>query len=309
MQYFHCLGTTAGTSYSPEVTGQPSTTSSSDASQTSLSSDSTRQSTQGTPGASSVSVETTTSSGTTTQESQATLSTTPGSSSGTEGTIASGTTTPGSQGTSSTTRGFSSGSEGTTSSMPGGTTPGESTATSSQGTSSTTPGASSKTVGTTSAALSTATTAKFCDEMEYINTLIATNSVQVQPDVQNKQDLITKGIDFTYDKPSFVINILPNGAIVRDINLFSSNVAQIGVTFTAVSGRETYPVMGAPTSLPAKAFPTEKVSQIYITVIRTNDRQPPQDVTLSVTACAEATATTTSPGNLSHVPLEFYLLY
>src|SRR4051812_14139019 len=56
------------------------------------------------------------------------------------------------------------------------------------------------------------TTGKFCDEMEYINTLIATNSVQTKPtNIYNTKDLITEGVDFTDAQPSLVIDIPKGG--------------------------------------------------------------------------------------------------
>jgi hypothetical protein len=136
--------------------------------------------------------------------------------------------------------------------------------------------------------------------MEYINTLIATDSVKTQPDdISNKEDLITKGVDFTSTQPSFIINIPKGGAIVRDIVVFSSNVDEIEVFFTTKSGLELSPIQGAPTSLPTKDFPTEKVTEILIKVKQTTDSKGPKDVTLSVIACAEGTTTTRSTGKAS----------
>ena len=133
--------------------------------------------------------------------------------------------------------------------------------------------------------------------MEYINTLIETDSVKTLPkDIPDKHDLITKGVDFTDKKPAFVIDVPKGGAIVRDIKLPSTNVKEIEVTFTTKSGRETTPIKGAPTSLPTNQFPTEKVVEIVVKVIKTTDNESPKDVTLSVIACAEGTVTTTSTG-------------
>jgi hypothetical protein len=133
--------------------------------------------------------------------------------------------------------------------------------------------------------------------MEYINTLIATDSVETQPDdIKNKKDLITKGVDFSSTKPSFVIDVPNGGAIVRDIVVFSSNIDEIEVVFTTESDRESSPIRGAPTSLPTKEFPTEKVIEIVIKVKKTTDGNAPKDVTLSVIACAEGTTTTRSTG-------------
>jgi hypothetical protein len=142
------------------------------------------------------------------------------------------------------------------------------------------------------------TTAKACEQMEYINTLIATNSVQTKPtDIPNKQDLIRKGVDFTDTKPVFEINLPNGGATVRDIHLYSSNVIEITVTFTTESGRETVPIKGAPESLPTSEFPTEKVTEIVVKVTKTRADTAPEDVTLSVIACAEGSTTTASTGN------------
>ena len=160
-------------------------------------------------------------------------------------------------------------------------------------------GTSQGSEGTISATPS-ATTGKFCEEMEYINTLIATHSIETQPTpIPNKEDLITKGVDFTDTKPIFVIDIPEGGAIVRDIDVFSSNVAEIVVVFITESGRETTPIQGGPTSLPTTEFPTEKVSEIVIKVKETTDNSAPQDVTLSVIACAEGTTVATSQGKAS----------
>ena len=134
--------------------------------------------------------------------------------------------------------------------------------------------------------------------MEYINTLIETNSVKTQPDdIPDKEDLVTKGVDFTDRTPSFIIDIPEGGAVVRNVHLPSTNVAEIEVVFITVSGRETAPIRGGPSSLPTKEFPTEKVSEITIKVTKTTGGNAPQDVTLSVTACAEGSVTTTTtPG-------------
>jgi hypothetical protein len=133
--------------------------------------------------------------------------------------------------------------------------------------------------------------------MEYINTLVTTNSVRSTPiNVLNTQDLITKGVDFTDNKPTIIIQIPNNGAVVRDVKLPSTNIVELEVTLTTVSGSETTPIRGAPTSLPASGFPTEKVTQITVTVIETSDDKAPQDVTLSVIACAEGTTPGSSTG-------------
>jgi hypothetical protein len=86
------------------------------------------------------------------------------------------------------------------------------------------------------------------------------------------------------------------GAIVRDIVVFSSNVDEIEVFFTTKSGGELSPIQGAPTSLPTKEFPTEKVTKIVIKVKKTTDDNGPKDVTLSVITCDEGATTTVSAG-------------
>ncbi len=158
-----------------------------------------------------------------------------------------------------------------------------------------TAGTSQTSQQTTAGSSGTTTTGKYCDEMEYINTLIDTNSVKTVPtDISDKQDLITNGVDFTDKMPSFVIDVPNGGAIVRDIKLSSTNVEEIEVVFTTKSGRGTTPIRGAPTSLPTNQFPIEEVVEIVIKVKKTTDDQSPKHVTLSVIACAEGVTTTSS---------------
>ena len=236
---------------------------------------------------------------------QASSSVTTGASGGTSGytvsttvvTAQSGQPTPSSTpGTSQTTSSGTPGTGQTTTSGTAGT--GQTTASGTPGTGQTT---TSGTPGTgqtiTSGTPGTTTTGKYCDEMEYIDTLIATDSVKTTPkDIPNKGDLITKGVDFTDNKPSFILDLPKGGAIVRDIQLPSKNVQEIEVTFTTKSGKVTTPIRGSPTSLPTDKFPTEKVVEIVIQVTKTNNYQAPTDVTLSVIACAEGTVTTTPTG-------------
>ena len=147
----------------------------------------------------------------------------------------------------------------------------------------------------TTGGIESTTTSNFCDEMEYIQTLIETDAVKTSPtDIPNKKDLISKGVDFTDRIPSFTIDIPKGGAIIRDLDLISSNVAEITVTFTTEDGKQVGPVRGAPTSLPTEQFPKDKVGEVAIRVTRTTDNRPPQNVTLSVIACAEGVTTTTS---------------
>jgi hypothetical protein len=186
---------------------------------------------------------------------------------------------------------------GTTSTdVSGGTTGGEGTTTGVTGTGTGVLGTTAGGEGITTDASKT-TTVTFCQEMEYINTLIETDSVRSTPtDVLNKQDFVTKGIDFTDENPTIVIEIPSGGTVVRDVKVASSNIVEIEVIFTTESGHETSPVRGAPTSLPTDEFPTEQVSEIIIKVIKTSDDSAPEDVTLSVITCAEGTTSGTSEG-------------
>ena len=143
------------------------------------------------------------------------------------------------------------------------------------------------------------TTVKYCDEMEYIDTLVSTNSVKILPnDITNKRDLISKGVDFTDKNPSIQIDLPNDGAVVRDIDVTSNNVAQIEVTLITQQGRKVGPIEGGPTSLPTSQFPTEKVVNIIVKIVKTTDNDAPGGVTLSVIACAEGKSTTVSPSNI-----------
>jgi hypothetical protein len=149
----------------------------------------------------------------------------------------------------------------------------------------------------TISASSTGTTPMTCTETELVETLIALNLIQTRPvDLPNKRDLIGKGLDFNNSSPSFEIDLPKRGAIVRDIKLPSKNVAEIEVIFITESGRKTTPISGAPTALPTENFPTEKVLDIIINIIRTTDGNLPQDVQLSVIVCGEDLPSTTSGG-------------
>ena len=218
-----------------------------------------------------------------------------------------GTTTQGAPGT--TTKGApgttTQGAPGTTTKGAPGTTTQGAPGTTTKGVPGTTPG-SNGTVGTTTkgapgtttqGAPGTTTTGKVCSEMEYINTLVATNAVRTSPkDIPDKDDLISKGVDFTDKKPTIVIDVPEGGAIVRDIKVPSSNILEIEVVFKTESGRVTAPIRGSPTSLPKDKFPQEKVSEIVVKVIKTLGDKAPEDVTLSVIACAEGPAGTTTKG-------------
>jgi hypothetical protein len=107
-----------------------------------------------------------------------------------------------------------------------------------------------------------------------------------------------------------VIDIPKGGAIIRDIKVPSSNAAEIEVVFKPESGDNIVKVTGAPTSLPKDQFPTDKVSEIIIKVIKTSDGKAPEDVTLSIIACAEGVTpgTTARPGEISH-PFTLTLMF
>ncbi|CAF3477285.1 unnamed protein product [Rotaria socialis] len=137
------------------------------------------------------------------------------------------------------------------------------------------------------------TTQWFCDEKEFITYLIATKSVRTAPmDISNTDDFISKGVDFTNEQSKIIIDIPQDGAIVRDVKLFSTNAAQIEVSFQRKSGIQTGLVRGAPTALHTDEFPAEKVNKIAITVIKTNDDYAAGGVTLSIVVCDETTAAT-----------------
>ncbi|CAF4689783.1 unnamed protein product, partial [Rotaria sp. Silwood2] len=78
---------------------------------------------------------------------------------------------------------------------------------------------------------------KFCEHMEYIETLIASNAVTTSPeDISNKNDLISRGVDFVDKNPRIIINIPKDGAIIRDIKVPSANLNEVTVIFTTIFG-------------------------------------------------------------------------
>jgi len=136
-----------------------------------------------------------------------------------------------------------------------------------------------------------------CTEIELVETLVTSNLIQIRPvDLSNKQDLITKGLDFSSNVSSLELDLPKPGAIVRDVKLSSKNIAEIEVIFVIESGRKTSPIRGSPSALPNDKFPTEKVRDITINILKTNDNGLPQDVTLSVIVCGEDLPTTTTAG-------------
>ncbi|CAF1528646.1 unnamed protein product, partial [Adineta steineri] len=144
----------------------------------------------------------------------------------------------------------------------------------------------------------TTTTTFQCNHMEYIDKLIASNSVSiVSENIANKEDLINRGVDFVELNPIIVIDIPKNGAIVRDVKVTSTNGAAIVVTLTTVEGETLSPIRGNPTSLPNDKFPTELVAKIVIEILETTDNHSPKQVTLSVVACAPGVTVGTTEGN------------
>ena len=157
-----------------------------------------------------------------------------------------------------------------------------------------TSGASSTTAASAS---SIGTTQVSCTETEVIETLVTSNLIQTRPtDLSNKQDLISKGLSFNSNSPSIEIDLPKRGAIVRDVKLPSKNIAEIEIIFVIESGLKTSPIRGSPTGLPSEKFPTEKVRDIIINIIRTTDGNAPEDVTLSVIVCGEDLPSTTTTG-------------
>jgi hypothetical protein len=129
--------------------------------------------------------------------------------------------------------------------------------------------------------------------MEYIDTLIAKNAIEITPkDVPNKADLIKKGVDFTSKKPILIVNVPKGGAIIRAINIRSKNIKLVEIVFTNKYGRESEPIRAAPDNVPTDKFPTGKVTRFVIRIVETFDDEEARDVTLSVKACAEGAITT-----------------
>ncbi|CAF5138295.1 unnamed protein product, partial [Rotaria sp. Silwood1] len=89
------------------------------------------------------------------------------------------------------------------------------------------------------------TTKEFCEHMEYIDTLIASNSVTTKPeDIPNKEDFIRNGVNFVDTNPMVVIDMPSEGVVVHDVKVPSNNVEEIMVSFTTVSGDHIPPVRG-----------------------------------------------------------------
>lgn len=148
---------------------------------------------------------------------------------------------------------------------------------------------------TTTLAPRTSTTTASCTETEVIDILVASKLITIRPgDSSNIQDLISKGVDFKSKSPSIEIDLPNRGAIVRDVKIHSKNVAEIEVVFIVESGNKLPAIRGAPTALPTGQFPTEKVLDIIINIIKTTDNDAPQDVTLCVIVCGEDLSSTTA---------------
>jgi hypothetical protein len=144
-------------------------------------------------------------------------------------------------------------------------------------------------------ASSTTTATLVCQETEYIETLLSTNSISIKPDnTLNKQDLVTNGLDFADTNPSFIINLPEGGLIIRGVTLPSLNILTVQIVFQPELGTNSTTLQGPPTSLPVNEFPTEKIGQIIINVIETLNGTSPSQVTLSVTVCSEPSTTTSS---------------
>ncbi|CAF4733041.1 unnamed protein product, partial [Rotaria sp. Silwood2] len=78
---------------------------------------------------------------------------------------------------------------------------------------------------------------KFCEHMEYIETLIANNAVTTSPeDISNKNDLISRGVDFIDKNPRIIVHIPKDGAIIRDVKIPSTNLNEVTVIFTTILG-------------------------------------------------------------------------
>ncbi|CAF1508868.1 unnamed protein product, partial [Adineta steineri] len=139
------------------------------------------------------------------------------------------------------------------------------------------------------------TPGKICEEMEYIETLITSNSIQTKPtQVSSIKDFHTQGCDFTDKKPTIVLKFPAGAATVQGITVSSTNVKEIGVTFETESGNEATPILGSPTNLPTNKFPTEKVVEISITITKTSDGSAPKSVRVSIIACAPGVTPSTS---------------
>ncbi|CAF4405539.1 unnamed protein product, partial [Adineta steineri] len=64
------------------------------------------------------------------------------------------------------------------------------------------------------------TPGKICDEMEYIDTLITSNSIQTKPtQVSNIKDFHTQGCDFTDKKPTIVLKFPASSATVQNVKV------------------------------------------------------------------------------------------
>jgi hypothetical protein len=150
--------------------------------------------------------------------------------------------------------------------------------------------ASATQVVTTTGQKTESTTEEQCQHMEYIETLIDNNGVSIVGDkTHDVKNLIETGVDFTETSPSIVVHIPGDGALIQDIKVRSSNILEIVVSFTTVSGTPTASVRGEPTNLPKSEFPDEKVRTILIEVVQTVHDKAPKGVTLSVVACAPGT--------------------
>ena len=146
----------------------------------------------------------------------------------------------------------------------------------------------STTVSQTTTKASSTQTPFVCTEIDYIESLIATNAVRIRPNDQvNKQDLITEGLDFTDNTPTVKIDLPDGGLIIRDVKIPSLNIINVEIVFVPESGAATKSIKGKPTSLPIDEIPTERIGEIIIKIDQTSDGGSPKQVTLSILACAE----------------------
>ena len=143
------------------------------------------------------------------------------------------------------------------------------------------------------------TTKESCEKMEYIQTLIDTKSITMQPDNgADTSKLNSTGINFDDNNQRIVINV-PNaeGINIQDIKLYSDNVKEIRVTMTNSSNISLPPVSGNPVDLPREVFPINDIVKMIIEILSTTDNSSAKSVTLSIIACAPAPTTPVTEGN------------
>lgn len=158
----------------------------------------------------------------------------------------------------------------------------------------------------TTQATSIRTTGAYCQQMEYIESLLAHNLVTIVNDeIPNIADLKENGVNFNVKYPVINIEFPLEGAIVRDLQVFATNEAIVRLTFTTTEGETLPPIEGDGTSLPQSRFPSENITQIIIEIIDTIDEASPVGVTISVTACAPEIPIGQTQGKYSKRPLSY----